>query len=906
MTRAVVLGPFALLAAKGPVRVPGGKVRLLLETLLVAAGREVTRDTIIAALWPEVDPTDPRVLRRLHTTMGRLRALLASGSDPTRTELTVVATERGVRLVADAACLDRIAFDDAVAAALQPELALGEAVARIEQSLSLWRGEPFTGFAVSPQVIAERERLGLQRQRLIARLTQLGGGVAAGSPDAAETPPAPRIARPAPGDGSGELPSLRPVGEVAVIAVSAPAGSGKTALLERWTAEQHRPTAWVALTPGDRDPARFWAAVGAAVDQLVGATQSPSDAAADAGRGEPPEVLADRLARDGSAVALVIDDLDRIDGPELTGQLVRFLERLPPRTTVVLAARRSLTSLTAGLECSRIVQHVAVDALGRATRPTASVDPGVMARLRRLGRTGLGEHRKDRIGSSLVLEVLPALPDEVRSFLLATAHLDRLHPQLCAAVTGREDAGALLGWLRRHGMFLVASRPGATWYRYHEPVRDELRRYLELEGGLDLAALHRRAADWFLNQGAPEDALRYAARAGDRRMVADLSGDVLLTAGLRGDARTCRALLDELDPDAVADDARSHAIATCVAAVWLDVPARARWRRSRAKHYGGQEDLILTYVEAVEAADQGRSTDAVAATQQVLDQAWPYVKQLDPDLVPLMAASALSNLVLARLLSGSLHHDDPMLATTVAKLRPEVPPLADWVTEYWALAALVDGEDELARSLTEEYEGRSEPLVVDDLRAPSTIVGAVLAAAQGLPKHRVRGLADQLLPAMAGYDRLGADTRAAVARLAAAHLYELAGDHASAATHRRRAEIALLLLEDAPFIARFRDVLDERLVGIVSASQGPEHEPVDGLTSREREVLEQLATTRTMPQIAEVLHVSPHTVRSHARAIYRKLGASSRHEAVTRGRAIIAAGDAAAQPDEQAPDGPDG
>ena len=54
----------------------------------------------------------------------------------------------------------------------------------------------------------------------------------------------------------------------------------------------------------------------------------------------------------------------------------------------------------------------------------------------------------------------------------------------------------------------------------------------------------------------------------------------------------------------------------------------------------------------------------------------------------------------------------------------------------------------------------------------------------------------------------------------------------------------------------------------------------DRLSERERDVFHQMQTARTLPEIAQELRVSVNTVKTHQRAIYRKLGVSSRREAV--------------------------
>ena len=58
------------------------------------------------------------------------------------------------------------------------------------------------------------------------------------------------------------------------------------------------------------------------------------------------------------------------------------------------------------------------------------------------------------------------------------------------------------------------------------------------------------------------------------------------------------------------------------------------------------------------------------------------------------------------------------------------------------------------------------------------------------------------------------------------------------------------------------------------------------LSSRELEVLDLIAAGLTNQQIAARLYVSLHTVKSHARNIYAKLGVSSRTQAIAKGRAL--------------------
>jgi DNA-binding NarL/FixJ family response regulator len=71
-----------------------------------------------------------------------------------------------------------------------------------------------------------------------------------------------------------------------------------------------------------------------------------------------------------------------------------------------------------------------------------------------------------------------------------------------------------------------------------------------------------------------------------------------------------------------------------------------------------------------------------------------------------------------------------------------------------------------------------------------------------------------------------------------------------------------------------------------SVFQPGEGELPGGLSAREREVLTLIATGATNAEIAQRLFLSPHTVKEHTSALYRKLGARNRAEAVQLGQRI--------------------
>jgi len=66
-----------------------------------------------------------------------------------------------------------------------------------------------------------------------------------------------------------------------------------------------------------------------------------------------------------------------------------------------------------------------------------------------------------------------------------------------------------------------------------------------------------------------------------------------------------------------------------------------------------------------------------------------------------------------------------------------------------------------------------------------------------------------------------------------------------------------------------------------------DHAALDSpLSEREQEVLSLIATGSTNKEIAERLHLSPHTVKEHTSAIYRKLGVRNRAEATRQAQRL--------------------
>jgi len=147
------------------------------------------------------------------------------------------------------------------------------------------------------------------------------------------------------------------------------------------------------------------------------------------------------------------------------------------------------------------------------------------------------EVRGDAIAEFFACEVLEQQPPEVAQFMLETSILGELTADMCAAVTGRQDAEALLRAIGAAQLFLVALDDDQTIFRYHRLVRQLLRAELHARDRDREQQLQLRAAEWFQAAGDTRRAARHflAARRADRalalledRVVTDFLADPVM------------------------------------------------------------------------------------------------------------------------------------------------------------------------------------------------------------------------------------------------------------------------------------------------------------------------------------------------------------------------------------------
>jgi LuxR family transcriptional regulator, maltose regulon positive regulatory protein len=353
-----------------------------------------------------------------------------------------------------------------------------------------------------------------------------------------------------------------------VTSVSAPAGYGKTTLLAQWARMSRVPVAWVSLSEDDNDLERLlrslvtaWAEVHppireSEVSVRLGAMAPDIDAVLSAFINVGTEIP--------DHTVFVLDDVHLMGDGAIHRVMTFLLDHLPPQLHMVLAGRGTVPvplaryrargelleyhadDLRFGVDEARaFLNEVMALELGSdevATLHTqlegwpAGLQLAALA-LRRSSEgarpvTISGRHRF--IADYLLDDVLARLPADVHRFLLQTSILDRLSAALCDAVTGRDDSQKMLESLERDNLFIVPLDETRDWYRYHRLFAEVLHQELLRQEPGETAALHRRAARWYLDARSPEPAFQHALAADDDQTgfaIFDRYANVLLNTG---------------------------------------------------------------------------------------------------------------------------------------------------------------------------------------------------------------------------------------------------------------------------------------------------------------------------------------------------------------------------------------
>jgi LuxR family transcriptional regulator, maltose regulon positive regulatory protein len=658
----------------------------------------------------------------------------------------------------------------------------------------------------------------------------------------------------------------------------APAGYGKTTLLSEWAACDGRRFAWIDLSAGDHDAARLIASM----KRIVHDTRPPSVLVVDNAHlvGTPETFHAlDDVARSmpsGSQLALA----SRCE-PGLPVGSLRAHRRIFELRTADLA----MTSSEANALLTAAGIRLASDGLDRLMDRTEGWPAGLY-----LAALSLREQPSvdaalsrfagdDRVVADYLRDELMARlePDHV-DFLLRTSILNTLSGPLCDAVLGHGGSGRILGTLARSNVLVVSLDRGGTSYRYHPLFREMLHSELRRLDPRREPELHARASAWHEEHGDLDSAIHHAVAAGNPEHSGELLWRHASSYIGHGRNDALAGWLNHFNDDQLAA-VPSLAVAAATSRLaagdgdqarhWTSAAARNLARRPSSERdpLNGAVLLLRALLAERGLAHMGRDAARARALASEHGESRSFSRLLAGASHQLAGDSARARAVL----------DDGARSSAVAAPHVQALCLAQLALleidgDDWDTAAILTAR---ARSRVEGC-GLAEYPIVALVYAVSALTrshsGPVADADRDL--RTASRLVDQLVDFIPWYE---AETRVTLAR-ASLGLSKVGGARSLIA---EAARLVRRIPESPTLAAWVAEACSQLEAATGSAGAGLT------LTAAELRVLRLLPTHLSFPAIATQLFVSPNTVKTHVRALYRKLDASSRSEAVSQ---AVAAG----------------
>jgi LuxR family maltose regulon positive regulatory protein len=702
---------------------------------------------------------------------------------------------------------------------------------------------------------------------------------------------------------------LRLGGTLPLTLVVAPAGWGKSTLVAEWLAHDAITAGWVSLDGGDNDPVRFWRYL------LLAANQAGSAAGAAALRrldAAGSDVLRDvlpafinALVRADAPLVLVLDDYHLVTSAQVRASVTMLLDRSPPQLHLMLITRADpalplgrlrvrgeLAELRAddlrfsaaeALEFFsdrpgvRLSEHDVLRVLSRTEGWVAGLQ---LASLQLRGRadpaafidrfTGADWHIVNYLGE----EVLASQTPEVREFLLVTSVLNRMCAPLCDALTGRSDGAELISEIYRANLFVIPLDDEHRWFRYHHLFGGLLRHELARTSPGRPELLHRRAAQWYSEHGDATEAIGHALASGDDALSSRLVAAHWLRTFNTGQLETVRMWLDALPPRLVATDASLSAARVLLA---LDT---------------GRLEEVIAALDAAEASSPANTRLMFLRALHMyktgdVGGAAARLREISPNADDAFTAT-VHRLVLgmASMWLGDADRAWELLAEAARRAEDDDNRLAYLCAEgYQALLAVNRGDLALADSIADDAESAVGQTLSD---THFVAMFAALARARLELKQADWPGAWHAATTAVKRGRSGAGRVELAAALltaaAAGRVYLDAATHQAADVHP-----AALMGEARGILRRCADpgplvttwLAEEQRAQAARTRQQGLFEP---LTDRELTILRMLPAPGSLRDLAADLFVAPSTLKTHLRAIYRKLGAESREDAVIRAR----------------------
>jgi LuxR family maltose regulon positive regulatory protein len=690
--------------------------------------------------------------------------------------------------------------------------------------------------------------------------------------------------------------------------IAAPAGYGKSTLLCEWAHCDERPFIAIALGPGEDAAAAISDAIARAFESLgwLEAEVWPavrSSAARDAITALR-RLMTSLECRSESCV-LVFDDAHAIPAPVLRKVVSALVDGLGPGSQVAVASRtepalpigrlrahRALVEVRTGdlamtsVQAARLLAlaglELEFEAVQTLWRETEGWPVGLyLAALSLRSQEDIGAGVKRFGGADHLVaeyfrdEFVARLPRRAARFLRRASVLDELSGPPCDAVLEQEGTGAALGDLARSNLMLIPLDSNHERYRLHGMLRATLSAELRrIEPELE-PLLHRRASVWAERHGDLNGAIAHAVAARDATRAGDLLWPNIVGYIGRGHNQRVRQWLSGL---------RSHEIesyaplALAAAHSWLMTGDVDRARRCRLTTAGTTERTPPgTEVPSIEAGEAVFDAMACGMSAVEMAQVARRAFELEPEHGPWRPYCCLLEGI-AEHLAGNRELARSKLEDGIALSSASAPSITSLCLAQLVMMMIEQGDWDAAGELAERAAGIVEApaLAVYPISALVFAASAATRARDGRVDDAKRDLrhATDLLAAMGDFiPWYGAETRIMLARAAIglADTVRARTLLAEASKLGRRTSGAVI------FQGCFEQAWAQIDTLAESALLGP-----SSLTIAELRILRFLPSHRSFREIAERLDVSVNTVKTQAHAIYRKLDAASRSEAVAQ------------------------
>jgi len=692
-----------------------------------------------------------------------------------------------------------------------------------------------------------------------------------------------------------------------LVAFVAPPGFGKTTVMAQWMETEPRPAAWLTIDRLDNDPA-----------VLIGDIYAALRSAGMLGRSRRPRTtseivlthgvtgLIEELERHSVSGTLFLDQVDRLRSRSALDVIGSLITQLPDAFKVAIATRSGaglpfpiLRSQGALIEISHLdlaMEETEAKELldgagvsietdfGHVLERTEGWPAGLyltaLAMQAGAEAASLPDVRGDDVfvADYMRHEVLGRLSSQRRSFLTRTSILSRLSGPLCDFVLETTGSARRLERLEGSNLLITPMDRTRTWYRYHSLLRDFLRSELERSEPDAPTSLHSRAASWLEEHGEPEIAIEHAIHAGESDHVASMVANVARSTYAQGRMDTLSRWLTWLEDDGtISNSPGLAAIGSFARSLEGDERGAARLAGHAFVGADGEAlqegsidpiSLVVRSFQAELGVEAALSDARLALASMTRSADWLHVA-MGAEAMALTAIGErdeAERLWMAGVAIGEELEALPFTSTGLAQAALIASERGDWA-----------GAEELVqRSLRRIDDGGLELYITSAL-------SFVLAARLAIRRGDIPGARAHMGQATAIRPRLGI----ALPTLSLQVMVEMAKTYielADIAGARRVMRDAATLVFARPRLGVLNaeyDAIKERLSTLPAGSVGP-----SSLTTAELRLLPMLVTHLTYPEIGDRLYVSRHTVKTQAMSIYRKLGVSSRTEAVDAARAI--------------------